>query len=218
MEMFLMRRSFDLPVSTARFANVAFSDGSLLYGFIRRMEKGQPIAAPSDVRRYFVTPQESGELCLMACLLGGNRDIFFPKMNSALNLITFSEIAEKYLESLEYEPVLCNTEDEARQKVEELKKQKKYPVYFFKSDTTGEKDFEEFYTEQEVLQFDRFKSIGIIKNDPVYDEQKLELFIQTIQNLRGQKKWSRNELITLFDIMLPEFNHLETGKFLDERM
>ena len=100
MEMFLMRRSLEMPVSTARFANVAFSDGSLLYGFNRRIEKGQPLSAPNDVRRYFVTPQESGELCLMSCLLGENRDVFFPKLDHDLNLITFSEIAEKYLDRI----------------------------------------------------------------------------------------------------------------------
>ena len=138
MEMFLMRRSLELPVSTARFANVAFSDGSLLYGFSHRMDKGQPLAAPNDVRRYFVTPQESGELCLMSCLFGENRDVFFPKLDYNLNLITFSEIAERYLFNLGYKPVQCETEDEARKRVKELKAKKQYPVYFFKSDTTKE--------------------------------------------------------------------------------
>jgi FlaA1/EpsC-like NDP-sugar epimerase len=218
MEMFLMRRSQELPISTARFANVAFSDGSLLYGFNRRMEKEQPLAAPNDVRRYFVTPQESGELCLMSCLLGENRDIFFPKLDHDLNLITFSEIAERYLESLGYEPVQCDSEDEARQRVGELKKQNKYPVYFFASDTTGEKDFEEFYTNKEVLDMNRFDSIGIIKNEAVYDEEKLIHFIRTIKAMRQKANWSRAELIDLFNWMIPEFNHKETGKFLDGRM
>jgi FlaA1/EpsC-like NDP-sugar epimerase len=218
MEMFLVRRSLELPVSTARFANVAFSDGSLLYGFNRRMEKDQPLSAPSDVRRYFVTPQESGELCLMSCLLGENRDIFFPRLDYNLNLITFSEIAEKYLASRSYEPVQCATEDEARQKVGELKKQKKYPVYFFTSDTSGEKDFEEFYTDQEILAMDRFKSIGIIKNDAVYDDRKLEHFTNTINALCSRGQWTRSELIDLFNKTIPEFNHKETGKFLDGKM
>jgi FlaA1/EpsC-like NDP-sugar epimerase len=218
MEMFLMRRSLELPVSTARFANVAFSDGSLLYGFNRRIEKGQPLSAPNDVRRYFVTPQESGELCLMSCLLGENRDIFFPKLDYNLNLITFSEIAGRYLENLGYEPVECATEDEARQKVTELKKQRKYPVYFFKSDTTGEKDFEEFYTDKETLDMKRFNTIGIIKNEPDYDEAKLTLFTETIHDMRTSGMWTRPELIDLFNRMIPEFNHKETGKFLDGRM
>jgi FlaA1/EpsC-like NDP-sugar epimerase len=218
MEMFLMRRSLELPVSTARFANVAFSDGSLLYGFNRRMEKGQPLAAPNDVRRYFVTPQESGELCLMSCLFGENRDIFFPKLDYDHNLITFSEIAERYLASQGYEPVQCATEEEARKRVEELKKEKKYPVYFFKSDTTGEKDFEEFYTDNEKLDMSRFQSIGVIKNDANYDDQKLALFKKTIEELRIREDWTRTELIDLFNQIIPEFEHKETGKFLDGRM
>jgi FlaA1/EpsC-like NDP-sugar epimerase len=218
MEMFLMRYSLELPISTARFANVAFSDGSLLYGFNRRMEKEQPLSAPNDVRRYFVTPEESGELCLMSCLLGENRDIFFPKPDYNLNLITFSEIAERYLESLGFEPVQCATEDEARSRVQKLKALKKYPVYFFKSDTTGEKDFEEFYTDTETLDMDCFNSIGIIKNDAAYDEKKLEYFTETIRVLRKKGKWSRAELINLFKEIIPDFNHKETEKFLDGKM
>jgi FlaA1/EpsC-like NDP-sugar epimerase len=218
MEMFLMRRSLELPVSTARFANVAFSDGSLLYGFNRRFEKDQPLSAPDDVRRYFLTPVESGELCLMSCLLGENRDIFFPKLDYDLNLLTFSEIAERYLENRGYEPVHCATEDEARQRVQELKKRNKYPVYFFKSDTTGEKDFEEFYTDKEVLDMKRFTSIGIIKNEPDYDERKLTCFTEMIRGFREKGIWTRLELIELFNRMIPEFNHKETGKFLDGKM
>lgn len=218
MEMYLNRRSRTMPVSTARFANVAFSDGSLLYGFNRRIEKGQPIAAPSDVRRYFVTPKEAGELCLLSCLTGDNRDIYFPKLDENLNLITFSSIAEKYLEDLGYEPVKCATEQEARDRVGELKAQHKYPVYFFESDTTGEKDFEEFYTEDEVLDMDRFESIGIIKNEIDYDENKLEDFNARIDAMRKAGTWTRGELIDLFNGMIPNFDHKETGKFLDGRM
>jgi len=218
MEMFLMRRSLEIPVSTARFANVAFSDGSLLYGFNRRMEKGQPLSAPNDVRRYFVTPQESGELCLLSCLFGENRDIFFPKLDHNLNLITFSEIAERYLHYLGYEPVRCATEEEARIRVQELKTNKQYPVYFFKSDTTGEKSIEEFYTENEKLDMNRFSAVGIIKNEAIYEEEKLKIFEDTINSFRKKGSWSRIELIRLFNYMISEFNHQETGKFLDSKM
>jgi FlaA1/EpsC-like NDP-sugar epimerase len=218
MEMFLNRRSVEMPVSTARFANVAFSDGSLLYGFNRRLEKNQPLSSPNDVRRYFVTPKEAGELCLMSCLLGENRDVFFPKLNENLNLVTFSSIAIKYLENLGYEPVECATEDEARSRVAELKAVHKYPVYFFKSDTTGEKDFEEFFMEGEKLDMNRFESLGIIKNKVSFDAQKLNLFTDTISSLRKNGVWNRSELIDLFNKMIPEFNHKETGKFLDGRM
>ncbi|MBD5406890.1 MAG: UDP-N-acetylglucosamine 4,6-dehydratase [Treponema sp.] len=218
MEMFLTRRSLEMPVSTARFANVAFSDGSLLYGFNRRLEKGQPLSAPNDVRRYFVTPKESGELCLMSCLLGENRDVFFPKLDHDLNLITFSQIAVKYLESRGYEPYECRSEDEARVMVGELKSAGKYPVYFFKSDTTGEKDFEEFFTDKEVLDMTRFTNLGVIKNEPVFEQEKLDLFVARIKLMREKGEWTRGELIDLFNEMIPNFNHKETGKFLDGRM
>jgi FlaA1/EpsC-like NDP-sugar epimerase len=218
MEMFLTRRSISMPVSTARFANVAFSDGSLLYGFNRRMEKEQPLSAPNDVRRYFVTPKESGELCLMSCIFGENRDVFFPKLDEGINLITFSQIAERFLHRLGYEPIQCASEDEARSRVAELKAKRQWPVYFFKSDTTGEKDFEEFYTERETLDMGRFESMGIIKNKPDFDDAKLDAFAARIQELRGRGSWERGDLIDLFNEMIPEFNHKETGKFLDGRM
>jgi len=218
MEYFLMRMSLKLPISTARFANVAFSDGSLLHGFNQRIQKRQPISAPNDIRRYFVTPQESGELCLMSCLLGDNRDIFFPKLSEKLHLITFAEIAVKYLKELGFEPYECSSEDEARDRAEELIAAGKWPCYFFPSDTTGEKDFEEFYTDAEMLDMQRFSSIGIVKNDPLFDDQKLELFERTIQNMRHNGDWKRSELIELFNDMIPNFNHKETGKFLDNKM
>jgi len=218
MEYFLMRRSLELPVSTARFANVAFSDGSLLYGFNRRLEKEQPISAPNDVRRYFVTPKESGELCLMSALLGENRDLFFPKLDAEANLITFSEIAERYLKHRGYEPVECASEDEARSRVGELKARGKWPVFFFASDTTGEKDFEEFFTDKESLDLDRFESIGVIKNEPSYDAAALERFESEIHAMRSRGRWTRAELIALFNATIPEFAHKETGKFLDAKM
>jgi len=218
MEMFLMRRSLEIPVSTARFANVAFSDGSLLYGFQRRIEKNQPLSAPYDVKRYFITPQESGELCLMSCLLGDNRDLFFPKMDEEKDLLTFSELAVRYLEHLGYEPVECATEDEARKRVMELKAKGKWPVYFFETDTTGEKDIEEFYTEKETLDMNRFRTIGVIKNEPIYDEKKLKYFEKRINDMKTRGYWTRAQLIELFKEMLPEFQHYETGKFLDSKM
>lgn len=218
MEMFLMRASLDLPISTARFANVAFSDGSLLHGFNQRFAKQQPISAPNDVRRYFVTPQESGELCLMACLLGENRDIFFPKLSESLDLTRFSDIAVRFLEQLGFAAYECGSEDEARQRAPELIARKKWPCYFFASDTTGEKDFEEFYTDAETLDMDRFSSIGVIKNEPEYDEARLNLFIQTIQALQARPVWEKAEIVDLFNKMIPDFGHKETGKYLDGRM
>ena len=218
MEMYLNKLSEELLVSTARFANVAFSDGSLLYGFGRRIDKEQPLAAPDDVRRYFVTPKEAGELCLMSCLTGDNRDIYFPRLDEELNLITFSGIAERYLRKLGYEPVQCATEQEARYSVQRLKAKHQYPVYFFHSDTTGEKDFEEFYMEDEQLDLERFENIGVIKKAADYDPEKLEYFTRSIAELKAAGNWTRTDLIDLFNEMIPQFAHKETGKFLDGRM
>jgi len=218
MEMFLMRRSLSIPISTARFANVAFSDGSLLHGFNQRIQKRQPLSAPQDIKRYFVTPQESGELCLMSCLLGENRDIFFPKLSEHLHLITFADIAVKYLAQLGFEAHPCATEDEARSRVEELVRQKKWPCYFFDSDTTGEKDFEEFFTEKETLDMERFASVGVIKNEPLYDEQLLNDFERDIEKLKARGSWSKEEIVALFNRMIPDFGHKETGRYLDGRM
>ena len=218
MEMFLMRRSLDINISTARFANVAFSDGSLLHGFNQRIEKRQPIAAPNDIKRYFVTPQESGELCLMSCIFGENRDIFFPKLSEALHLISFSDIAIKYLKDKGFEPYLCDTEDEARELIKTLPEKRKWPCLFTKSDTTGEKDFEEFYTDKEVLDMERFSNLGVIKNEPEYDENQLNDFESNINNLKAGMKWNKKEIVGEFFKIIPEFNYHDNGKYLDGKM
>ena len=218
MEMFLMRRSLQIDISTARFANVAFSDGSLLHSFNQRLEKHQPIVAPNDVRRYFVTPKESGELCLMSCIFGENRDIFFPKLSEELHLISFADIAVKYLEGKELEPVLCGSEDEARELVKTLPEQGKWPCLFTSSDTTGEKDFEEFFTDQETLDMDRFVNLGIIKNEAEFDEQLLAEFEQQIASMKRDMTWSKQDIVDLFHRLIPDFAHKETGKYLDGKM
>ena len=218
MEMFLMRESLTQKISMARFANVAFSDGSLLHGFNQRFAKKQPFSAPNDIRRYFVTPQESGELCLLSGLLGKNRDIFFPKLSEKLHLITFSEIAVRYLRERGYEPYECESEDEARDRAEELIANKQWPCYFFKSDTTGEKDFEEFFTDNEDLDMERFDTVGVIKNQPDFEEAKLDDFMGGIEALRKRGTWTKDDIVKLYFGLLPEFAHKETGKYLDQRM
>lgn len=218
MEMFLLRESINQDISMARFANVAFSDGSLLHGFSQRISKCQPISAPNDVRRYFVTPQEAGELCLMSCLLGGNREIFFPKLSEHLHLTTFSDIAVRYLTQLGYEPYECATENESRDRAQELIRNGKWPCYFFKSDTTGEKDFEEFFTENENLDMLRFEDIGVISNIPFYDAEKLDLFTKKIKELEISDSWSKLQIVELFLHLLPNLDHKETGKYLDQKM
>jgi FlaA1/EpsC-like NDP-sugar epimerase len=218
MEMFLMKSSELIDISMARFANVAFSDGSLLHGFNQRLLKRQPIVAPNDIKRYFVTPKESGQLCLMSCLFGENRDIFFPKLSEALHLITFSEIAQRYLRSRGIEPYLCKTEEEARELMSTLPEKGQWPCLFTSSDTTGEKDFEEFFTDSEVLDMERLTTIGVIKNDPVYDETLLTHFVGRIRELRESKQWAKDEIVELFHEMIPDFGHKETGKYLDSKM
>jgi FlaA1/EpsC-like NDP-sugar epimerase len=218
MEMYLMNLSQQITISTARFANVAFSDGSLLHGFNQRIQKQQPIVAPNDIKRYFVTPKESGELCLMSCIFGENRDVFFPKLNQDLHLISFADIAVKYLKELGYEPYLCKTEEEARELIDTLPKQKKWPCLFTSSDTTGEKDFEEFFTDSEVLDMHRFENFGIIKNEGNFSNEKIELFSTSIKEMKQAKKWNKVQLLDLFFNMIPDFGHKETGKYLDSKM
>lgn len=218
MEMFLMRKSKQITISTARFANVAFSDGSLLHGFNKRIEKKQPIVAPNDIKRYFVIPKESGELCLMSCIFGENRDIFFPKLSENLHLITFAEIAVKYLAEIGYEPYLCKDEDEARALIETLPQEGKWPCLFTTSDTTGEKDFEEFFTDKETLDMERFENLGVIKNELNIEEDKLNLFETKINELKSARKWNKEEIVDLFFTMIPDFGHKETGKYLDSKM
>lgn len=218
MEMFLMRKSVDINISTARFANVAFSDGSLLHGFNQRIEKRQPIAAPSDIKRYFVTPQESGELCLMSCIFGENRDIFFPKLSESLHLISFSDIAIKYLKSKGYEAYICKSEDEARELINSLLGQGKWPCFFTESDTTGEKFFEEFYTDLEILDLDKFESIGVIKNSLSYNEKKLNNFENMVRKFKSDMNWSKKSIVNEFFKMIPEFEYQDNGKYLDGKM
>lgn len=218
MEMFLMRCSKNISISTARFANVAFSDGSLLHGFNQRLDKKQPIVAPNDIKRYFVTPKESGELCLMSCIFGENRDIFFPKLSESLHLISFSDIAVKYLQDKGYTPLLCNSEDEARSLIDEINNNAEWPCLFSDSDTTGEKDFEEFFTENEVLDMERFHNLGVIKNPEGFDSSKLDYFASEIEQIKKRGVWNKQEIVDLFKFMIPDFNHKETGKYLDSKM
>ena len=219
MEKFLHRESANVDVSMARFANVAFSDGSLLHGFTQRIMKHQPISAPNDVKRYFVTPKESGELCMMSAIFGENLDIFFPDQAGELELTRFSDIAIRFLEQAGYEAVQCETEDEARERVLELIPQKKWPVYFFGSDTTGEKAFEEFFMGNETLDLDIFNGIGVIKNQPSFDEALLDQFDSEITAIRSSKgPWDKAQIVDSYLKILPELSHEEKGKYLDSRM
>ena len=219
MELFLMQKSKDIIISTARFANVACSDGSLLYSFEQRIKKQQPIVAPNDIKRYFITPKESGELCLMACVFGENNDIFFPQLNEHLHSIRFADIAIKYIKALGYDPYLCDNENEARLLSKSLPQIGQWPYLLTKSDTTGEKDFEEFFTEKDTIDIERFNTIGIIENKLVSDNSKeLDTFLNRIKELQIKQSWTKEDLTQLFYKILPNFNHKETGKYLDHKM
>ena len=218
MEKYLFSYSGNTRVSLARFANVAFSDGSLLHGFNKRFMNKQPITAPSDVKRYFVSAQEAGELCMLAGLLGGHRDIFFPKLNQELHLETFSTIAIRFLEDLGYKPHICDSEEEARDSCANLIQVKRWPVYFFTSDTTGEKSFEEFYTCKERINFSSFSDIGIISNSSYESVDRLREFEQAIAKIRLDDAEAKEKIVSAFETLVPEFQHIELGKNLDQRM
>ena len=218
MELFLMRESAHIDISTARFANVAFSDGSLLHGFNQRFLKRQPLSAPSDIKRFFLSPEESGQLCLMSCILGKNRDIFFPQMESADSAISFPEIAQAFLEEKGYGLHICSTEEEARNSAEESIRNMKWPCHFSESDTTGEKEIEEFYASGDKVDLDQFEHIGVLQNDTSTNTELLEYFYGKICKMVDEGVASKSDIVNLFKAILPEFNHKETGKYLDQQM
>ena len=218
MEMFLNNYSKKIMISSARFANVAFSDGSLLHGLNQRIIKRQPISAPFDIKRYFVSSSEAGQLCLISCLLGETNDIFFPKESKELQLTDFTSIISLYLKQKGFETFLCNHEDEAREKCNELIEKKLWPCYFFKSDTTGEKPFEEFYTKEEKVSFEKFENIGIVKNNIEFDVEKLDRFYYEINLMRQKMDWDKTKILQQISYLLPEFDYKELNKNLDQRM
>lgn len=218
MEKVLIAYAKEIKITTARFANVAFSNGSLLAGFIERMFKRQPLSAPSDVRRYFVSPEESGQLCMLACFLGQSGDILFPKLKES-EMLTFSRIAEEFLVSLSLEADYCKTEEEAKAKaLNWTQNNKKYPVYFFKTETSGEKPFEEFFTKSDKLDLDTFKALGIVKDSSASTIENIERTLTAFSSLFSQNKLSKEMIINLLSDYLPDFSHIETGKSLDQKM
>lgn len=215
MEEVILSYANDFNITTARFANVAFSNGSLLAGFIERVMKKQPLSCPSDIKRFFVSPQESGEICLLACVLGNSGEIFFPKLNED-DMVNFADIAIQFIRTLGYEPEICSTENEAREKVRMIK-EKRYPVYFFKSETSGEKLYEEFYTDNEELDLNKFNSLGVIKNAERKNKDELNGIISKIKNLFSSNA-EKQDVISLLNKLLPGFKHIETGMNLDQKM
>tara|TARA_B110000967_G_C18854351_1_gene546319 strand:+ start:105 stop:1316 length:1212 start_codon:yes stop_codon:yes gene_type:complete len=217
MENVIMSYSKDLKITTARFANVAFSNGSLLYGYIERLLQRQPISCPSDVKRFFVSPEESGEICLLTCILGNSGDIYFPKLNED-QLVNFKEITEDFFKYLGKEIKICNNEYEAKEYALNITDNSPYPIYFFKTDTSGEKLYEEFYTSEDQINLKKFNSIGIIKNSIKPSFSDVDLIIQEIENLFKRDNYEKEDIIKVMNRLLPDFNHIETGKTLDQKM
>lgn len=219
MELVAMKKSSEIPISSARFANVLFSDGSLVHSFKKRIEKRQPIVAPLDIKRYFMTSEESGQLCLLSSIFGENRDVFFPKLDKKKHLNSFEELAIRFLKIHGYDTLKCKTEEEAREIASNNTNTKIWPCYFSSSETTGEKPFEEFFSKNEKLDLDLFESLGIIKGE-INEEliNKVEFFKRKIDLFKNKKNWSRDLLIEIFNDTLKEFKHLEKGKFLDDKM
>lgn len=217
MEDVIFSYSDKFPVKTARFANVAFSNGSLPAGFLARMQKLQPLSAPSDVTRYFVSPEESGQICMLACMLGSNREIFFPKLAEA-QMMSFDKIATQLLESQGYEVLLCNTDEEAIDKAEDLKAgSKKYPVHYSVSDTSGEKEYEEFYTDEETVDMGRFSSLGVITGKSIPDNNRIDCLFEKL-NKAFSGDTNKEEIVSIMKEYLPNFEHIEKGKSLDAKM
>lgn len=218
MEDMIMGYTSKFKVTTARFANVAFSNGSLLSGFIDRIMKKQPLAAPCDVKRYFVSPEESGQICMLACVLGHNGEIFFPKLSEE-TMITFSSICDKFLAALGYEKKECVTEEEAKKYAAEMSEDSKvYPVIYFKSDTTGEKDYEEFYVSGEQLNMSRFFSLGVIEGVQKRPMYELDIFFDELEEVFHRKSFTKLDIIAVIKRFLPNFEHVEKGKNLDQKM
>ena len=218
MELFLLKESTKIDISFARFANVAYSDGSLPHGFTKRFDNAQPISAPKDIRRYFISSEEAGQLCLLSTLLGENLDIFFPKLTERVHEATFKDMAIDFLKGKGFEPFECATEEEARGRCSELIAQKKWPCYFFESDTSGEKAFEEFYTPNEEVVLNKFEGVGIVRLSRNIDLERLDAFEASLSDWRESGSWDRDALIEILKKAVPEFEHVEKGKNLDQRM
>jgi FlaA1/EpsC-like NDP-sugar epimerase len=217
MEETIMAYSRQIPISTARFANVAFSNGSLLDGYIQRLMKGQPISCPADVRRFFVSPEESGEICMLACMLGKSGEIFFPKLEEE-EMMNFKDITLDFFKTMRQEVHLCSSDAEARDYAAIRKEGDPYPVFFFPSDTSGEKLYEEFYTETDVVDMESYESLGVIKNAPRPPVAQIEETLAGLKALMDSEHYDKAAIVEQLKSILPDFAHIETGKRLDDKM
>ena len=215
MEKLILSKKGAFRVSTARFANVAFSNGSLLDGFIFRLQKKQPLSCPSDIKRFFVTPEQSGQICLLATFLGETGNIFFPKLDFHKDQIFFKEIALDFIKDNGFIPELVKSEKEAKE-FDFDNNPDKYPIYFFKTDTSGEKTYEEFYTDEEDYEIDKYDSIGFIKTSEV--EISFEEVLQDFESVFRNQNSNKSDIVNIINKYVPDFMHIETGKHLDQKM
>ena len=217
MEEVIMSYSKDLQITTARFANVAFSNGSLLAGYIERLFQNQPISCPDDVQRFFVSPEESGQICMLACMLGKSGEIFFPKLE-AEQMVFFKDITLDFFKASKRPVLECQSEDEAKRKALTTKEGDPYPVYFFKSDTSGEKLYEEFFTDTDKVDQESYNSLGVIKNARQLPREQIDASLLDLKNLMESGTYDKTAIVNVLKQHLPDFEHIETGKSLDQKM
>jgi len=217
MEEVIMAYSNEIQITTARFANVAFSNGSLLAGYIERLIKKQPIACPSDVKRFFVSPEESGQICMLACMLGKSGDIFFPKLEDE-QMVFFNKITEDFFQSMGKQTLKCETDEIAKIAISNMTENGPYPVCYFKSETSGEKLYEEFYTEDDLIDTNTFDSLGVVKNAKKVALSQINTTLLELKNLMESGKYDKSDIVTLLKKNIPDFEHIETGKSLDQKM
>jgi FlaA1/EpsC-like NDP-sugar epimerase len=217
MEEVIMAYSSEIQITTARFANVAFSNGSLLAGYIERLIKKQPISCPSDVKRFFVSPEESGQICMLACMLGKSGDIFFPKLEEE-QMVYFNDITEDFFFSMGRETLKCKSDDDARKEILKITEHSPYPVVYFESDTSGEKLFEEFYTDKDELDLTTFESLGVVKNAKKASLIDINETLNDLISLMNSGGYEKSDIVILLKKYIPDFEHIETGKSLDQKM
>jgi FlaA1/EpsC-like NDP-sugar epimerase len=210
-------------VTTARFANVAFSNGSLPDGWIHRLQKKQPLAAPSDVKRYFVSPEESGQICMLACILGNGGEVFFPKLGED-QMLTFSAICDDFVKAEGFDKDLCSSDEEAKVKASNLKLETlkpetvKYPVRYFTSDTTGEKAYEEFYVPGEKIDMARFKALGVVEQTTRHEMAEVNGFFEKLESIFQKEDFTKAQVVEAIKEFIPNFEHEEKGRNLDQKM
>ena len=223
MEDLVMAYNKYFKVTTARFANVAFSNGSLPDGWLHRVQKQQPLAAPSDVKRYFVSPEESGQICMLACILGKPGEVFFPKLGED-QMLTFSSICDDFVKAHGFEKDLCQSDEEAKKKAAKLKisstggRYRGYPVYYFGSDTTGEKAYEEFYVPGEKVDMQRFQSLGVVEQTTRHDMDEVNTFFDKLEAIFHKDDFTKAQVVKAIKEFIPNFEHEEKGKNLDQKM